>query len=172
VRAEAGVSFSSARPYRDYVRRVITVLTLAALAAASLPALATAQSNSGVDEYEEVLPNPGGGDNQGGGNDDSTGALSPDQVNDFEEAGPDGAATAELTQESTPESSSPSGGAANGTNSSSGDDSDGVVEVVGDLAGGSDDGMGLLLPIVLGIAAVAAAGFVIARRNRGRADPT
>ena len=45
----------------------------------------------------------------------------------------------------------------------------GDVEV-GDLASGSDDGMGIVLPIVLVAAVVAAVGFLFARR-RGRAGP-
>ena len=52
------------------MRRVVTVLAVAALGVMALPSLAMAQGNSGVDEYEEVLPSPGGG-----GNDSDSGAV-------------------------------------------------------------------------------------------------
>lgn len=156
------------------VRRAITILTAAALVAASLPALAMAQGNGGVDEYEEVLPNPGGGNDSDAGDsgDDSSGPLTPEQVSALEEQGSDGAAAAALAQESGGAGNAGSAGEPTDTSSAapSSDDDSGVAGVVGDLASGSDDGMGIVLPIVLVVVAVAAVAFFIVRRSRERAD--
>ena len=63
------------------------------------------------------------------------------------------------------------GDPASPTSAAPADDS-GVAEVVGDLASGSDDGMGIVLPIVLAVAALAAIAFFAARRSRGRTGNT
>ena len=45
------------------------------------------------------------------------------------------------------------------------------ADVVGDFASGSDDGLGVVPPIVLVASVIAAVGFFFARRGSGRAGP-
>ena len=171
MRAFVPCQLSRRGPVSNSVRRVITILTAAALVAASLPALAMAQGNSGVDEYEEVLPNPGGGNDSDAGDnvgDDSSGPLTPEQASALEEQGSDGAAAPAQESGGAGNASSATDSADTSSGASSSDDDSGVASVVGDLASGSDDGMGIVLPIVLVVAVVAAVGFLFARR-RGRA---
>jgi hypothetical protein len=152
---------------------VVTILAAAALGVMALPSLAMAQGNSGVDEYEEVLPSPGGGsdsdsDSGESGADESSGPLTSEQVAALEEEGADGEAAAAVAQANGADRDPESGGdPASPTSTAPADDS-GVAEVVGDLASGSDDGMGIMLPIVLVVAALAAIAFFAARRSRGR----
>jgi len=157
----------------QYVRRLMTLLAAMALLTLGLPAVATAQGNGGVDEYEEVLPGPGGGNESSGGGDegdDSSGPLPPAQVSALEEQGSDGAAAAELARQTGSDHDRGSGDPLSAT-ADVPDDRSGVAEVVGDLAGGSGGGMGIVLPIVLVAALVGAIAFVVARRRGGRADP-
>jgi len=153
----------------------MTLLAAMALLTLGLPAVATAQGNGGVDEYEEVLPGPGGGNESSGGGDDgddSSGPLTPAQVSALEEQGSDGAAAAELARQTGSDRDRGPGGDPLSATADVPDDSSGVAEVVGDLAGGSGGGgMGIVLPIVLGAALVGAIAFVVARRRSGRADP-
>ena len=173
MRSARACQLSSPGSVFNSVRRVVTVLAAAALAALALPSLAMAQGNSGVDEYEEVLPSPGGegNDSDSGqpGADDSSGPLTPEQVAALEEEGADGEAAAAPAQGNGADRDTGSGGdSANTTPAGSGaDDDSGVAGVVGDLASGSDDGMGVVLPIVLVVAALAAIAFFAVRR-RGR----
>ena len=158
------------------MRRVVTVLAAAALGMMALPSLAMAQGNSGVDEYEEVLPSPGGGGNDSdsgeSATDDSSAPLTPEQVAAPEEEGADGESAAAPAQGNGADRDSGSGGdPASQTPAAPADDS-GVADVVGDLASGSDDGMGIGLPIVLAVAALAAIAFFAARRSRGRTGNT
>ncbi len=159
---------------------------LAVVAALALPGVAMGQG-SGADEYSEDIP--GGGGNQPSNQNDNGGtsggsAIPSGTQADLAAQGDDGAAAANLAQETGP-SGNGNGGKSNGAGSgdgaggtgSGGDvnltpaDSDssgsGIGDVVADLAGGSDDGMGLLLPIILGSVLVAAVAFVLIRRGGG-----
>ena len=163
---------------------------LAVVAALALPGVAMGQG-SGADEYSEDIPGGGGNQpsNQNGGGSGGTGGgstLPSGTQADLAAQGDDGAAAANLAQQTGPgengnggkSNGAGSGDGAGGTGSgSSGDvnlapaDSDssgsGIGGVVADLAGGSDDGMGLLLPIILGSVLVAAVAFVLFRRGGG-----
>jgi hypothetical protein len=150
------------------MRRVLTIVLAAALVAVVAPSMALGQSNAGIDEYTEEVPGAGGGNpthgGGGGGEDPSTGGpLSPAEVSSLEELGADGAAAAELAQASGPRDDGGTPGVA-----ASPDDSSGVADVVGDLAGDSDEGIGIMLPVVLALTLLAAVGFVLVRRHGGR----
>ena len=93
-----------------------------------------------------------------------TQSLPADTQSDFAAEGDDGAAAANLAQSTGPDGNAPNGGGqgagqaddastASGNSGSDGSGSDsgsGFGEAVVELVGGSDDGMGLLLPIILG----------------------
>ncbi len=158
----------------------ISVL-LAILAALALPGLAAGQG-SGGDAYSEDIPGAGGnqpsnGDNgaNGSGGDSGGSAVPSDTDSGLAAEGEDGAAAAELAQATKPDGSGTSatngvdGTASSGGNAAAAPDSDnsGIGAVVSDLAGGSDDGMGVLLPIILGSVLIAGAAFVYLRRTGG-----
>ena len=150
-----------------------SIALLAIFALFAVPGAAFAQGPGGADEYTETLPGAGGNQQSG------SGPLTPDEVEALEAQGPDGAAAAEAAQATGPDATAGVGGedtAAGDGDGSSAAASDGesggagITELVGDVAGGSDDGMGPVLPIVLAVALIGAVGFLIARRSQaGRA---
>jgi hypothetical protein len=152
--------------------KAVTIMVMLALGPVAVSSTALAQNSAGVDEYVEELPGAGGG-KPGPGADDSGGPgggpLTPAQVDSLEELGSDGAAAAALAQAGgtgradRAESSAPA--------PAEPDDDSGVAEIVGGLAGNSDAGMGVALPIILvGALAVAVASLFLRRTRRGR-DP-
>ena len=159
------------------VCRLMTVLRLIALLAiaafAALPSVAGAQGgNTAVEGYVEQLPK-GGGDDQADDTSNASalgedGPLTPTEVADLESVGgADGAAAAQLAQSTAPErQDGASGGPAEPAQASD----SGLAEVVGDVAGGDDSGVGLLLPLVLVAAVIGAIAFVVVRRRGERAD--
>jgi hypothetical protein len=163
----------------------VTIASLAILALLVVPGVAAAQGagNGGADEYTEIFPGAGGNhpSNTGGGGGEpgepsGGGSLTPSQIAALEAQGSDGAAAAALAQSTGPDANRGAGGASNGAaagdaNGSPADDSggSGIPQVIGDLAGGSDDGMGPVLPIILVAAAIGALGFLIVRRGGGQA---
>lgn len=162
----------------------------------AFPGVALGQG-SGADEYTENIPGGGGntptnnnGNGSGGGSDGGGSPLPQGAQEALAQQGSDGAAAANLAAETGPNRNATSGkqgggsggdGAGGGlsggegsslstpTKSDSG--GSGIGEVVGELAGGSDDGMGILLPIILGSVLVAAVAFVLIRRTGGPAGP-
>lgn len=168
------------------MRRICTLIAATALLVSAVPAMAMAQGNAGVDEYTETVPGAGGdkpsmgGGGDGSGESSGGGPLTPSQVAALEEQGPDGAAAAGLAQSTGPDSKGTPGGKEGesfaGTEAPSGapgsdTSGSGIPGAIGDLAGGSDSGMGLVLPIVLVAALLGAVAFVIARRGGGQAGP-
>ena len=151
------------------MRRVLTVLIVAALGVCLPPAAALGQGG-GVDEYTEQLPGAGGGKPTSGGGDDENstggGPLSPAAVDSLDELGSDGTAAAELAQTSGP-GTAQSPGDSGGSDAAVPDETSGAVDV-GNLAGDSGDGVGIALPIVLALILLAAVGFVIVRRTGRR----
>jgi hypothetical protein len=149
----------------------MTIFMAAVLVALVVPAVSLGQGNAGVDEYTEEVPGAGGGKpssgNTGGEDDPTLGPLTPAQVSALDEAGIDGTAAAALAQATGPAGGDQGNG---GTPDDLGpvDDSSGVADVVGDLAGDSESGIGIMLPIVLALTLLAAVGFVLARRHGGR----
>jgi hypothetical protein len=157
---------------------------LVALVIVALPAMASAQGGSGIDEYTEDVPGGGGGTPSNDGN--GGGAPLPGASQDaLQEQGTDGAAAAELAESTGPgngsgggggegggtgsdSGSGPAGSPTNPASTGGGDSSgSGIDDVVVELAGGSEDGMGILLPIILGSVLVAAVAFVLIRRGGG-----
>jgi hypothetical protein len=175
----------------------ITIASLAIVAVLAVPSTSAAQApGGGADQYSETFPGAGGnrpsngggsggaGGSGGGQSDPSSGPLTPAQVEALEAQGADGAAAAAAAQSSGPEGAPGAGedgkavggnqgSAAEGNSGSPAGEGDsegsGVPELVGDVASGSDDGMGPVLPIVLAVALIGAVAFLIARRGGGQA---
>jgi hypothetical protein len=164
------------------VRRVSTTIALVALALA-VPAGAQAQDNSALDEYLETIPGAGG-DNPSSGQDGGSGGggdpLPAETSASLESQGPAGAAAAAVAEATAPERRGGAGGSGERERRGSEDGGSGgggglpaVDEVVDNVAGGSDsDGLGIVFPIVLGAALLAAIAFVLIRRRGGPGEPT
>jgi hypothetical protein len=171
------------------VRTRIAIATLAALFVVALPvAGAAAESRvppgvSGANQYSETLPGPGGNDRTGGGSGKTPAqAVGKENAAKLEALGPDGRAAAELAAETAPGGGKAAGGhggaASNGgaSGSSSGagaSGSSGLDQVFGQVTGtgGSEsgsNGMGLLLPLLIAAAIVAAAAYALNRRRTAR----
>lgn len=126
--------------------------------------------NSGVNQYTETLPGPGGneptsgigGKANGGGGRTPAKVLGHANAAQLEALGPEGRAAAQLAAESAPESVTrqPNGKESNSSGSS------GAGQILGQLTGSSDSGgMGLLLPLLIAMAVVGAAAYVLGRRR-------
>jgi len=177
--APFSVRFCAPRPYDGGVKKFSILLAM--LIALALPGAAVGQG-SGGDVYEEDVPGAGGnqpssgnnGDNGSGGGGSALPSDSGSQSG-LAAKGEDGAAAAELAQSTSPGGSGSSAtGGDDGTSLSGGEaaadpdtESSGPGGVAVDLLGGSDDGMGLLLPIILASVLVAGAAFVLIRRSGG-----
>jgi hypothetical protein len=166
------------------VRVRIASLVIVAMLAVPGVAVAQAPGNGGADEYIETLPGAGGNtpSNQGGGGSGggesgaptASGPLTPAQVAALEAQDEDGAAAASVAQQSGRDRS---GGEDTGAGGSDGSDTagsgtadeSGIREVVGNVASGSDDGMGAALPIILAATLIGAIAFLIVRRSGSRA---
>ncbi|HJZ36425.1 MAG TPA: hypothetical protein VJ204_09150 [Solirubrobacterales bacterium] len=150
-----------------------------------------APGHSGNSQYTETLPTAGGetptegvghnaaGAPAGGGGGDSSGggeeaaavtggspspaeALGSENAKRLEKAGPAGKAAAQLAATT---SGSPAGKGAT-SDGPEGDGSSPVGQIVGQVTGtSSSQGIGLLLPILIAMAAIFAVGFVIVRRR-------
>lgn len=194
----ADCQFLTRSPVKQSVKRISILLVVFAAFALPGVALGQG-AGSGADEYSEDIPggggnqpsneNNGGSGGSGGGSTGSGGTPLPSGTQgELEAQGGDGAAAANLAQSTGPKGERGANGAndANGGGAgaggtatspdgevavSPGSDSSGsgVGEVVGELAGGSEDGMGILLPIILGSVLVAAVAFVLIRRSGGSA---
>lgn len=157
------------------MRRALLATPLALLLLAGLPGSALAAPGSAIDEYQEHVP--GGGrdrpsDEIGSGSGSGPSTLPPGALQALQAEGADGAAAARLAEATGPDAGR-DGDGANGAQSASGseDDAGGAIgEVLDQLFGGGageagEDGMGILLPLILGLSALAALVFVLMRRR-------
>jgi hypothetical protein len=141
---------------------------------------------SGANQYTETLPGPGGdeptsghsGDQHGGEARDPAQVLGKSSAAKLEGLGPEGVAAARLATESAPAKSARD---RNGTNGGQGKSSTGtgrsesgstssgssaIGQVVGQLSGSSSSGgMGLLLPVLIAMTVVGAAGYLVGRHR-------
>ena len=166
-------------------RLLPVILAFAALAVLS----ATAQASSGdpqIDQYTESIPNAGGSDETGGGGGGNGGSggdgegavLTPEQSENLQAQGADGAGVADLAEETAPGSNNGANANNGNGNASSGQGNDENISSTpasasaNPASGGAEsssdsgDGMGVILPLLL-LAAVAAAGIVFFIRRRG-----
>jgi hypothetical protein len=150
---------------------------------------------SGANQYTETLPGPGGNESTAviSGAKQPTDkkstrapaqALGAEQAATLESLGPEGRAAARLAADGVPARSGgknkgqgsghPSGGGKGGggkgtttTAVEAGDGSGAVNQVLGQVVGSSDSGggMGLLLPLLIAMSVVAAAGYAVGRRR-------
>jgi len=149
------------------------VSALIVLAMLALPGQALAQG-SGGDVYTEDPPVAGNDDPPNGNNGGNDGGSSVPSGTQSE----DSAAAADLAESTDPDGDGSSAGGSSGSGSgndgsgssgaeTSSGSSAGVDDVVGEIAGGSDDGAGILLPMILGAVLVAGVAFVVIRRRGG-----
>ena len=167
--------------------RQILLLTGMALAL-GLPAAAGAQTtvppgNSGANQYTETLPGAGGNEPTSdighGKNDSPQKALGKKHADRLESLGPAGQATANLAAKGAPVPAGTQahghhrakGGAGGGNNSrtppANPGGSSGAGQIFHQLVGSDSgsEGMGALLPLLIGVAALSAAAFVAIRRR-------
>lgn len=150
--------------YRSGMRRASLLVTLlVAVLGCAAPAGAQRSNappgNSGVDEYLETVPEAGG--HQPTRRDPSNSPLSAATRERLERAGADGQAAADLAERSSPkpdENDTPAVASPRGD--------PGVVRPLVRAAGGSGDGMGLWLPILLAVVAAGALTFGILKWRR------
>jgi hypothetical protein len=158
------------------VIRHMTTVAIAVLSVLALPAAAHAQDippeNSGVGQYVEGVPGAGGDKPSDEVSPDDPGAtdtLTPDQqeaIESLSEAGEDGRAAAGLATATAPDRDDAERverGAVD-TGGVRAAEPSAIGSVFDELAG--TRGMGIGLPIVLGVALVVAIAVVIARRRR------
>jgi hypothetical protein len=159
--------------------RRFCVATLAA-ALLALPAAAHAQEvppgNSGVDQYLENLPGPGGdkpSNDVGGGGGGGGGNLPPGVAEDLEAQGPNGAAAAALAEQTVPEQPKGNAGDESAKGPSTGgdvkreDDGSSLGDIFSALAGSDSGGMGIFLPILLAGTLLCALVLIVTRARRG-----
>lgn len=149
--------------------RICATIAVLACALLVIPAGALAQStappgNSEVDEYTETLPGAGGDNTIDRSNDGDPGVLSPAAEAELNQLGADGRAAADLAK-----ATAPKGGEKSATGSGEGDDGSALAGITDALGGGSDDGMGWLLPAALIGTFLAGVLFVLLRRRAGHA---
>ena len=159
----------------------------ALLLALALPAASFAQTGSGVDEYSEGVPGSGGEDHGGSSNGNGNSLPSSTQT-DLSGAGADGAALSNVAQATAPDSEAlndatkgskaddSSGGSDKGSSAEQGKGGLGGVlnaaaegtglSAIADAAGGSSDGMGVALPLLLLTAVMLAVLFAFSRARR------
>ncbi len=154
--------------------RTASGLLLAAAMLALGAAPADAAPPAAVDEYTEMIPGADGDkpsrhlDNQGSGSDSP--ALPPKVARRLERLGPDGAAVARIAEATGPRidregrSKNDSSDAADVDGDAGGDSP--IRALVADVIGGSDDGLGPMLPVILGLSLLAALAFALLRRRR------
>lgn len=166
-----------------FVGLALTTLCIALLAApgAALAARGTVPPGvSGASQYTESLPGAGGEEStkamvestpadrgEGGGKGGApAGTLGTEDAEKLEALGPEGKAAAGLAAAGTGGGNGGTGDGVAGTASGSSGGGSGVAQVVGRLSGSDGSGgMGLLLPLLIAMAVIAAAGYLIGRRR-------
>jgi hypothetical protein len=169
------------------MKKLPLILVLGTLGA--FPQYALAQTNSGIDQYEENVPTAGGDRPSDGGRTGSGGGAGGSaQGNDGQGQGNVGTGSGDAsgsTASGSPSGNRDTGGAGTRTDSSASRQHDGSRQAVdaGVTSGAAEQGsnpigsaedspdeggMGIVLPIVLGASLVAALAFLVARRLRGR----
>jgi hypothetical protein len=168
-----------ARQHVSMVMRRLVPATLLLSVALALPTYAQAgvpPGLSGANQYKETLPGAGGDEptsELGAKGASPAQALGHENAARLEALGADGRSAARLAAEGVPRVGAGAGSKASGhvasTESSPGSSSS-VSQVLGQVTGASDSGgMGLLLPLLIAMTAIAATAFGIGRRAlRGR----
>jgi hypothetical protein len=167
------------------MRKSCVAILAAALLAA--PAVTQAQQslppgNSGVDQYTENVPGPGGdkptSDDEGGsggsGGSGSGGAgngeLSASEAQALSDQGANGAAAAQLAEQTAPETAKTNARVEHRSGDGGDDGGFSADDVFSALTGSDSAGMGVFLPILLG-ATLLAAIAVGATRMLRRGEP-
>lgn len=162
-------------------RRALTVVAAGALLALALPSPSVAQcgdrvaeGNSEIDQYLESVPGACGDRRPGAGNEGTEGgsgtnastSVPPAAAAALEALGADGAAAVAVAEAT---SAGDRGAAAEDRGESASGDAPSPTGLVGDaLSGSADDGgLGLLLPLILGLVALGGVALAIARRRHG-----
>lgn len=148
--------------------RVTLVVALVVALGLAAPAIAqqvnAPPGNSAVDEYLETVPEAGG--NQPTNSNNGRTPLPAAARRALERSGPDGQAAADLAErggaDAAPQRQPPATAV---TPRAAGS---GVVDPLRRAAGGSDEGMGLMLPILLAAGAIGAVMAVLWRRRISR----
>ena len=176
---------SAIRPLSIRVLLAVIAMPLLVAAAPSAAAQhAVPPGHSGASQYTETLPTaggdtptssvhagaavggPGDGGNSSGGATETEAGVTPTQAlgaqnaKRLEKLGPEGKAAARLAASAGAPAAHSAASHAGGTGSSP------VQQVVGELTGTSgSEGMGLLLPLLIGMTAVVAVAFILTRRR-------
>lgn len=150
------------------MRTPTAIAVLLALLLLAVPAAAqqvnAPPGNAGVDEYLETVPGAGGNRPSDAGADRSP--LTPGARSELERQGADGRAAAELAEREGPAADKGSAKPAPVQSLPQDDADDGLLGALGSAATGSDDGMGIWLPLLLVLSAVAALAAVVFQRRR------
>jgi hypothetical protein len=165
------------RPFRCATLLALAALLLPAVSLAAAPPPLVPPGVSGANQYTETLPGPGGNEPTSGakgqGPKSPAKALGKGNAKRLESLGPEGRAAAQLAAVGATNDASrldKSGKDSGGQGSpASGNGTSGVGQVLGHLTGTSDSGgMGALLGLLIGAAAIAAGAFVFLRRRAGQ----
>jgi hypothetical protein len=158
---------------------VVSCLAVLALLGGSAAAQSEPPGDSEIDQYAPTLPDSEGdkaiGGGGGNGNDDS--GLPPSTAAELRAAGADGETALEIIDETAGSSGSGrsdenqtadagSGGGTAGANDSSDESVPGTI--LEGLSAGDSGGLGLLLPILLGVVAGVGAFVLLRRRSPAR----
>jgi hypothetical protein len=157
------------RPLRISIFAVFVTVALALLPGTALAVKLVPPGNSAANQYTETLPGPGGNtpssEAKGGA---PAKVLGSSNAARLEALGPEGRAAARLAAATAPHpvgKGEPGGAKAAPVPSGS----SGLGQVLRQLTGTSGSGgMGLLLPLVIVLAVLAAVGFLITRRRTGK----
>ena len=146
--------------------RKTVVLVLLAVLSLAVPAAAqqvnAPPGNAGVDEYLETVPGAGG--NRPTNRDTGRAPLPAPARRALERQGTDGQAAADLAERTGPAPTQRDKQPAPAAQPPGGDRG-GALGALGRAADGSDEGMGLVLPILLALSAAAALAALLVRRR-------
>jgi hypothetical protein len=163
-------------------RGIVPLLVLCALALPTAPAAAAPDTvppdNSAAAQYTEALPGAEGNRpskalREKRGETAPEGALSKKEVRRLKALGKEGADAAELAAAGA-DGGAAGGGAAGGQGggaSSDRDGSSGPGQILNAVTGFSDDGIGLLAPLLIALAMAAALAYAVARRRSAASAP-
>lgn len=149
----------------------IRLLLAAVAATAFLPSAAVGQAvvppgNSGVNQYQETLPGPGGNELPAKKQRSPKQVLGTRNAQRLEHLGPAGRAAATLAAATAPERGSGGGRGGGAVSADQPSGSSGLGEVLSQATGSTSSGkMGLFLPLAI-VATLIGAGVYAARRRR------